>query len=190
MLFPARTHAGLEEGSITLAFRRWTRPSVRAGGTLRSPAGVLAIDEVVRIGRDDITDAMARRAGEADAAAVLRELDRRGEGELYRIAFHRVGDDPRVDLREQVPAGTELHDLLVELDAIDTRSRRGPWTRALLRTIADRPEVAAGVLAEDLGRDRLALKRDVRRLKDLGLTVSCPVGYRLSPRGMAVLAAS
>ncbi|MFC5749000.1 hypothetical protein [Actinomadura rugatobispora] len=30
--------------------------------------------------------------------------------------------------------------------------------------------------------------RDVRRLKELGLTESLPTGYRLSPRGRAVLA--
>ena len=28
-------------------------------------------------------------------------------------------------------------------------------------------------------------KRDVRKLKELGLTESLPVGYRLSPRGRA-----
>jgi len=30
-------------------------------------------------------------------------------------------------------------------------------------------------------------KRDVRRLKELGLTVSLSVGYELSPRGQAFL---
>ena len=34
----------------------------------------------------------------------------------------------------------------------------------------------------------LTFKRDVRRLKELGLTESLPVGYRLSPRGEAAWA--
>lgn len=187
MLFPGRLHDGLEDGSVTVAFRRWRRPTVRPGGTLRSPRGVLAIDAVTRIGRDEVTDEAARAAGEADRHAILRQLDRRDEGELYRIDFHRVGDDPRLALREHVPSGRELEEVVAELDRLDARSRRGAWTRGVLRLIADRPEVAAGHLAEQLGRERLAFKRDVRRLKELGLTISCGTGYRLSPRGAAVL---
>ncbi len=38
------------------------------------------------------------------------------------------------------------------------------------------------------GRERLDFKVDVRKLKDLGLTISLGVGYRLSPRGAAYLA--
>jgi hypothetical protein len=38
-----------------------------------------------------------------------------------------------------------------------------------------------------MGRERLAFKTDVRKLKALGLTESLPVGYRLSPRGEAWL---
>ena len=45
----------------------------------------------------------------------------------------------------------------------------------------------AGDLAEALGRDRASFKLDVRKLKELGLTESLEVGYRLSPRGRAVL---
>jgi hypothetical protein len=35
------------------------------------------------------------------------------------------------------------------------------------------------------GRERLEFKRDVRKLKELGLTLSLEVGYELSPRGRA-----
>ena len=45
-----------------------------------------------------------------------------------------------------------------------------------------------GELAERAGRDTAAFKRDVRALKELGLTESLEVGYRLSPRGTALLA--
>jgi hypothetical protein len=33
----------------------------------------------------------------------------------------------------------------------------------------------------------VSFKRDVRKLKELGLTESLEVGYRLSPRGAALL---
>jgi hypothetical protein len=38
-----------------------------------------------------------------------------------------------------------------------------------------------------VGRERLPFKADVRRLKELGLTESLEIGYRLSPRGRRVL---
>jgi Mn-dependent DtxR family transcriptional regulator len=70
---------------------------------------------------------------------------------------------------------------------LDAASRHGSWTKSVLRLIRDRPGVRAADLARKLGRERLAFKRDVRKLKELGLTESLEVGYRLSPRGRAVL---
>jgi DNA-binding IclR family transcriptional regulator len=63
----------------------------------------------------------------------------------------------------------------------------GPWTYAVLRAIAEHPGLRAADLAETFGRERLAFKRDVRKLKELGLTESLEIGYRISPRGQAVL---
>jgi DNA-binding MarR family transcriptional regulator len=57
----------------------------------------------------------------------------------------------------------------------------------VLRLIAERPGVVARDLAVALGRDRASFKADVRKLKELGLTESLQVGYRLSPRGRALL---
>jgi hypothetical protein len=62
-----------------------------------------------------------------------------------------------------------------------------PGPSPALQLIADRPGVRAGDLAEAAGRERLAFKTDVRKLKELGLTESLEVGYRLSPRGRALL---
>ena len=42
-------------------------------------------------------------------------------------------------------------------------------------------------LAATLGRETLPFKRDVRTLKELGLTHSLAVGYERSPRGRAYL---
>ena len=47
----------------------------------------------------------------------------------------------------------------------------------------------AGDLADAAGMVRKDFKGRVRKLKALGLTESLAVGYRLSPRGEAVLAA-
>jgi ribosomal protein S19E (S16A) len=48
--------------------------------------------------------------------------------------------------------------------------------------------VRAPDLAASVGRETKPFKIGVRKLKELGLTESLPVGYRLSPRGRAFLA--
>ena len=52
MLFRQEFLDGIREGRVTLAFRRWRRPTVRAGGTLMTPIGQLQIGDVRPI-RDD-----------------------------------------------------------------------------------------------------------------------------------------
>jgi hypothetical protein len=60
----------------------------------------------------------------------------------------------------------------------------------VLDLIASRPGVRAPDLAASMARETLPFKRDVRKLKELGLTVSLKIGYRLSPRGQAYLRTS
>jgi hypothetical protein len=181
VLFPKRCWAGLEDGSVTVAFRRWKRPSVKAGGTLQTPGGQLAIDEVARVSTDQVSDADAHLAGYRDRAHALAEL--RAEGDLYRIRFHRLGDDPRAALRSQSALAPD--DLAVLRRAV----ARLDWAVPVLRLIGERPGVVSTELAPAMGLERLPFKQRVRRLKSLGLTESLKVGYRLSPRGQAYLEA-
>jgi hypothetical protein len=188
MLFKQRLWAGLADGTITVTFRRWRKPQAKPGGRYRTPAGVIEVDAVTTIAAADITDADARRAGYDDRSQLLGELDRYPEGELYRIDFHHAGADPREALRadaDLTPA--DLAAVTTRLDRLDRSSRHGPWTRQVLAAIAERPAVRAGDLAEAMGRDTPSFKRDVRKLKEMGLTESLEVGYRLSPRGEALL---
>jgi len=82
----------------------------------------------------------------------------------------------------------ELKSAIAALKTLDQSSGRGAWTAATLRLIDKYPARRAPDLAASQRRDPLAFKRDVLRLKQLGLTESLEVGYRLSPRGRAVLA--
>ena len=180
MLFKAPVLAAIAEGKVDLAFRRWRKPTVKAGGTLTTPVGVLAIDAIAVVAPETISDADAVRAGYADAAAALAALE--GEAPIHRIAFRLIGEDPRRALRLDVSSAAldEIETRLARLDA------RGPWTAAVLELIAANPGVRAPDLAARLGRETLAFKIDVRKLKALGLTESLEVGYRLSPRGQAL----
>ena len=186
MLFAQRDWDGLADGSITVAFRRWRRPSVKAGGTLVTRAGLLAIDSVEPIEPEAITDEDARRAGRASRAEVLAELSGRTDGRLTRIAFHHAGADPRIALRERAQLDdAERACLRARLARLDAASAAGPWTARVLDAIAEHPGRRAADLAADLGYERAWLKPNVRKLKALGLTESLEVGYRLSPRGEA-----
>jgi hypothetical protein len=186
VLLPVDALRGIAAGEITVAFRRWKRPTVRAGGTLTTRVGVLAIDAVEPV--DDVDEEGARRAGFPDAAAARARL--RPEGTLYRVTFHLAGPDPRIALRERAElAPDELAELRARLARLDRSNPRGPWTDATLRAIAAAPGVRAADLAADAGVERLRWKADVRKLKALGLTESLEVGYRLSPRGAAYLSA-
>ncbi|TDD96446.1 hypothetical protein [Actinomadura rubrisoli] len=187
MLFKQKVLEGIADGSVTLAFRRWKRCAVRPGSRLRTAVGVVEIDAVTEVSDDTVTLDDIRRAGYASPDDLWKELARFPEGSLYRIGLHLTGSDPRIALREQGDLDAdEAAEVRAELARIDSAGRRGPWTASLLRLIQELPATPAAVLAERLGRDTPALKRDVRKLKELGLTESLGTGYRLSPRGDAV----
>jgi hypothetical protein len=174
-------------GEVTAAVRRWKRPTVRAGGTLRTPSGVLAIDSVERVRLTDLTAEVAREAGYPTRRALVDSLAPT-RNPLYLVRFHPGGPDPRVALRERAElTDADRAELDRRLDGYDERSPRGPWTRQTLRTIAEQPGVRAPDLAAAAGEETKRYKTDVRKLKELGLTESLEVGYRLSPRGRAYL---
>jgi hypothetical protein len=188
---PQRFHAGLADGSITLAFRRWRRPAAKPHGRQRTPIGELTIDAVDAVDLEGVTETDARAAGYRDRAELLGELARYGpeDGTIYRIALHLAGPDPRVALRERAEiTDGEWEAVSARLARLDRAGRHGPWTTTVLRLIAERPAVRAPDLAASLGRETQPFKTDVRKLKEMGLTESLEVGYRLSPRGRTALA--
>lgn len=187
MLFKQTVLDRLACGEVTVAFRWWRRPTVKRGGRLRTPVGELAIDGVEVTTPVDITDTSAQAAGFTDRAAALAALSK-GNGQLYRIAFRLVRDDPRTDLGNddnlEAHAIDRIRRVLRDLD----RHSHGPaWTDTLLRLVSARPGAAATELAATLNVEKTRLKRHMRHLKELGLTQSLPVGYRLSPRGQRLL---
>jgi hypothetical protein len=130
----------------------------------------------------------ARRAGFPTKAALLKAFPRKRGSRLHRVEFALAGPDPRIALRERAELGDEDREAIAKrLARMDRSSSHGPWTHATLRLIETKPETRAGDLAQQLGRERLPFKADVRKLKTLGLTESLEVGYRLSPRGRAFL---
>ena len=143
------------------------------GSRLRTPIGVLEVDSVEVVERP--TDEDARAAGYADAEAVLAAFPKR-KGDFYRIALHLAGPDPRIALRETPPDDARVRRARAD-GRVDLRGPAGD--RRAPRHCARRD------LAESFGRETLPFKRDVRKLKELGLTISLEIGYELSPRAVS-----
>lgn len=86
MLIKLEVLEAIKRGEIDLQFRRWTRPSVKAGGTLKTRVGMLRIGRIDEMDPDDVTEAEARRAGFRDVADFQRWLQTMKQGPL----FHRI----------------------------------------------------------------------------------------------------
>jgi hypothetical protein len=189
MLFQKRFWEPIRTGEVMLTFRLWKRPQVVAGRVYRAPAGRLHVDTADAVGPDEISDADAAGAGYDSAAALPADLKGAPGNPVYRIAFHFLAEpDPRDLLaQDDVLDAAALAEIDRRLDRLGRASAHGPWTREYLAAIAEHPGVRAPELAERSARTTPSFKADVRKLKNLGLTTSLRVGYRLSPRGEAYL---
>lgn len=187
MLFKAQTLARIASGEVDLAFRRWPRARVKVGTRLRTAVGVLEVVAVDVVAMARITEREARRAGCASRAELVALLRGGRGGRVHRVRLRPAGADPRVALRARSrmtrAERDELGARLARLDA----AAEAPWVEDVLRTIERRPAVRAPDLAAAAGQETRRYKARVRRLKELGLTESLEVGYRLSSRGRAWL---
>ncbi len=180
---------GVADGSVTLAFRRWRKQDVQPGQVFTTSAGLVRVDAVTRVDESAITDDEARRAGWPDAERLRRRLA--PEGSTYRIELSYAGPDPRVALRSAADlTDQDVAELDRRLERLDRASSHGAWTLHYLELIREHPQRRAPDLAEMVGRETAPFKIDVRKLKNLGLTVSFPVGYEVSPRGLAYLSST
>jgi hypothetical protein len=184
--------AGIADGSITVAFRYWKRPTVVAGRPYRTGGGRIEVTAVDAIDVSEITDVDVAAAGYESRIELTDYLqstvgdpDRR----LYRVRFRLLDEpDPRELLAEEHSlSDDDVAAIGARLDRYDAASKPGPWTRETLELIARHPALRASDLAEMVGRETKPFKLDVRKLKNLGLTRSLRVGYELSPRGRAYL---
>jgi hypothetical protein len=190
-MFNAPTLRGLAEGRVHCTYRRWTVVRPKVGSRFTTREGVVEITSIDRVAEDELEEADAYEAGFGSRKALLRWTTGKGtgDGDLYRIGLTLVGPDPRVALRRNDDLSpAEVADLAKKLDRMDRAADR-PWTRGVLRQIRRSPEVVSTELAAEVGEERAYYKIRVRRLKALGLTESLEIGYRLSPRGAAFLAA-
>lgn len=186
MLLREATLDGIVAGTITLAFRRWKRPTVRAGGRLRTSRGVVRIGAVDIVALGNLSERDATASGFADLASLLKMLGPEDGNSIYRVVFDGVQTDGRIALRDTAePSDAEWAEIAARFARWE-KAAPG-YFPAILAAIEDRPGAVSGRLAAGLGVEQAKFKHDVRKLKELGLTESLDVGYRLSPRGVTVL---
>mgnify|MGYP001812815858 FL=1 len=191
MLIPKPFWEPIASGEVTLVFRRWKRPQVVAGRTYRTAAGRLDVSDVTIVEETEITPEDAHRAGYETAEALVAEFRNDPTDPIYRIEFRHLDEpDPRTELANDVDLDPgDIDEIDRRLERLDKASSHGAWTLETLELIEANPERRAPDLAEMVGRETKPFKLDVRKLKNLGLTLSFRIGYRLSPRGEAYLAA-
>lgn len=184
MLFKNDILRQIGEGVVTTAYRRWAKPGVKPGSTLLTAVGVLQVISVKEIAYDSITDNDIQKAGLKSRAQLDKELTFKNEGTLYKITFCLQGEDPRLALRmdTNITAG-DFEQLKTRLEKMDKTSKYGPWTKIILKLIAEHPGKHAIFFADKLDMEKDWLKLHIRKLKNLGLTISLPVGYEIAPRG-------
>ena len=83
----------IKAGKVDLIFRRWSKPTVKAGGTLKTKVGLLSIKAIDDMSPDDVTEAEAQRAGFKDVADFRKWLDTMKPGHLFqRIEVGYLGE--------------------------------------------------------------------------------------------------
>jgi hypothetical protein len=95
MLIKLEILEAIKRGEITLQFRRWTRPSVKPGGTLKTKVGLLRIGHITEMSPSDVTTVDAKKAGFKDVADFQRWLGTMKQGPLFhRIEVSYAGPTP------------------------------------------------------------------------------------------------
>ena len=91
MLLKLELLEAIKAGKVDLVFRRWSRPSVKAGGTLKTKLGLMSIGAIDDMDPAEVTEADAKRAGFKDVADFHKWLDTMKPGHLFQrieVGFH------------------------------------------------------------------------------------------------------
>jgi hypothetical protein len=179
---------GIKSGIISLAFRKWNKLSVKKDSLIKTSVGLVQITDVHQCTLAEISEQDAINAGFADLRSLLAMLNKYSSGNIYRIHVNYYSADPRLALRAQtILTSEQLEQLKTKVERLDKLSKQGNWTAAILKVIGDNPKLKAADLAIKTGKEKDWLKLNIRKLKNLGLTISYEPGYTLSPLGVYFL---
>lgn len=188
MLFKNETLEGIKAGEISIAFRKWNKLSVKKSSLIKTGIGIIEVVDVFATSLHEITSDDAEKAGYPNLKSLTDTLNKITTGTIYRILLRYKSPDPRLELREITTLSKEQLQLLAaKLERLDKFSKKGNWTTDILKAIQKHPELKAADLALKVDKEKDWLKLNIRKLKNLGLTISHEPGYTLSPLGLYYL---
>jgi hypothetical protein len=190
MMFKGEFLNGIAAGEVTRTYRRWKRPQVKQDGIYQLyRKGAIQVTDIGAVTENSVTDSAARLSGFDSATSLLDYLGHASPGsELYCVKFRYIGEVRKKGPDQSaIDSETEWQTLADKLAAKDRSSAVGPWTLATLTLIGESPGTSSKLLAASLKRIQMDLKKDIRKLKQLGLTISLETGYKLSDRGRSYL---
>lgn len=153
---------------------------------MKTAVGVIRVTDVEPVNEKSITKSDAMRAGYESVDLLLKAVNKVVSGSVYKVKLKYDSEDPRIELREKTDlTEEEFQKIKTKLDRLD--KTRGPWVLPVLKLIKRYPERRAAELAEIMQMDKFDFKINVRKLKNLGLTISHEIGYSISPLGDIVL---
>ncbi|GGG97364.1 hypothetical protein GCM10007415_35910 [Parapedobacter pyrenivorans] len=188
MLFKNIHLQGIKSGKISLAFRKWQKTALQNGSHIHTAIGLVKINAIEIVDESTITKSDAIKAGFADKKQLLNSLSQHNTGKIFKISISYYAEDPRVKLRERTTLTDEQFSALKQkMERLDNYSKKGYWTKKVLFSIKENPHLHAIGIAKLTGFEKEWLKLNIRKLKNLGLTISHDVGYELSPFGKLVV---
>ena len=97
MLLPPKVAHGVADGSVTLAFRRWRTPDVKAGHRFTTVAGIVQVDEsspARQLHPLEVRRVFRTQSVGTDHATEAQYLDAsggRGGEAIDRVLHHSIG---------------------------------------------------------------------------------------------------
>lgn len=186
MMFTRPYKEAIAAGRVTTSFRNWKRPQVKVGGEYNIPPfGAIRVTGITTTTLSQTSTRAVLRSGHESVGDLTKLLKCSTDDPVFQVDFTYLGAEPvKQPNRSADLTRDELTELVARLDNYDKKS---PWAWRTLDLIHQHPATRAGDLAPRVGQELPVFKRNVRKLKTLGLTLSLEVGYQLSERGSQLL---
>ncbi len=188
MLFKQKHLEGIKAGKVTLAFRRWKRTDLKKGSLIKTAVGTIEITDIATIKETHINDIDAKKAGFINLDSLLKSLHSEEEARIFKMHIRNYIElaRPKATEKSSLSKG-DINKLKAKLTQFDKYSRSGAWTNNILKTLHENPKATSTELSLKTGKTREWLQLNIRKLKNLGLTVNHDPGYELTKIGKMLM---
>ena len=188
MLFKQKHLEGIKAGTVTLAFRKWKSTQLKRGSLLKTDVGIVEITDIAIINEPHINEIDAQKAGFINLESLMKSIYSAEIGKIYKIHVRFLKETQAKKIKEKISLSqSEIDSYKAKLLQMDKYARNGFWTKDILTSIKDNPKLSATQLSLKTGKTKEWLTQSIRKLKNIGLTVSLDPGYDLTPTGKLLM---